>query len=78
MPYNFLRARGRYRAYEKAYFGDYFGTSHVLDIEGMTTEDLGTYRVVVKDLKSGAWTEKIIELRHEGKNCRKGLAVLLQ
>ncbi|XP_068751045.1 uncharacterized protein [Montipora capricornis] len=65
MPYKFLRARGRYRAYEKAYFGDYFATSHVLDIEGMTTEDLGTYRVVVKDLKSGARTEKIIELRHE-------------
>ena len=63
---NFFRARGRYRAYEKAYFGDYFSASHVLEIERMTTEDLGTYRVTVKDVKTGAWSEKIIELRHEG------------
>lgn len=63
---NYFRSRGRYRAYEKAYFADFFSASHVLEIERMTTEDLGTYKVTVKDVKTGAWSEKIIELRHEG------------
>ena len=64
--YRYFRARGRYRAYEKAYFGDYFSASHVLEIERMTTADLGTYKVIVKVLKTGVWSEKIIELRHKG------------
>lgn len=77
MLYNFLWVWGWYWVYEKVYFGDYFGIFYVFDIEGMIIEDLGIYRVVVKDLKSGVWIEKIIELWYEGKNCRKGFVVLL-
>lgn len=64
--FKYFRARGRYRAYEKAYFGDYFSASHVLEIERMTTADLGTYKVQVQVVSSGAWSEAVIELRHEG------------
>ena len=33
----------------------------------MTFADLGTYKVRVRVLETGAWNEAIIELRHEGK-----------
>ena len=60
------RARGRYRAYDKAYFGSYFSGSHVLDIERVTAADLGTYKVEVFNLVRSVGNEAIIELRHEG------------
>ncbi|KAL9958649.1 hypothetical protein ACROYT_G035697 [Oculina patagonica] len=63
--YEHFRARGRYRAYDKAYFGDYFTGSHVLDIERVTTADLGTYKVEVFNPRRGLGNEAIIELRHE-------------
>ena len=66
LNFNYLRARGRYRAYDKTYFGDYFSASHVLEIDRLTTVDLGTYKVMVRVLATGAWSEAIIELRHEG------------
>ncbi|CAH3195971.1 unnamed protein product, partial [Porites evermanni] len=66
-----LRARGRYRAYDKTYFGDYFSASHVLEIDRLTTVDLGTYKVMVRVLATGAWSEAIIELRHEGEAIEK-------
>ena len=65
--FKFFRSRARFRAYEKAYFGDYFAPLHVLEIDKMELRDLGTYRVTVKNLNSGAWSERMIELRHEGK-----------
>ncbi|XP_073230078.1 uncharacterized protein [Porites lutea] len=65
LNFNYLRARGRYRAYDKTYFGDYFSASHVLEIDRLTTVDLGTYKVMVRVLATGAWSEAIIELRHE-------------
>ncbi|KAK2551733.1 Coagulation factor V, partial [Acropora cervicornis] len=63
--FKFFRSRGRFRAYDKAYYGDYFAPLHVLEIDKMELQDLGTYKVTVKHLKSGAWSEKMIELRHE-------------
>ncbi|KAJ7390138.1 hypothetical protein OS493_027176 [Desmophyllum pertusum] len=60
------RARGRYRAYDKAYYGDYFTGSHVLDIERLTAADLGTYKVEVYIPGRKVGNEAIIELRHEG------------
>lgn len=66
LNFNYLRARGRYRAYDKTYFGEYFSASHVLEIDRLTTVDLGTYKVMVRVLATGAWSEAIIELRHEG------------
>ena len=65
--FKFFRSRGRFRAYDKAYYGDFFAPLHVLEIDKMELQDLGTYKVTVKHLKSGAWSEKMIELRHEGK-----------
>lgn len=61
-----FRARGRYRAYDKAYFGNYFTGSHVLDIERVTAADLGTYKVEVYNRWRSVGNEAIIELRHEG------------
>ncbi|XP_044183909.1 uncharacterized protein LOC114977157 [Acropora millepora] len=63
--FKFFRSRGRFRAYDKAYYGDFFAPLHVLEIDKMELQDLGTYKVTVKHLKSGAWSEKMIELRHE-------------
>jgi len=63
--YSRSRARGRYRAYDKAYYGNYFTGSHVLDIERVTAADLGTYKVEVFNLVRSVGNEAIIELRHE-------------
>ena len=64
--YSRSRSRGRYRAYDKAYYGNYFTGSHVLDIERVTAADLGTYKVEVLNLVRSVGNEAIIELRHEG------------
>jgi len=60
------RARGRYRAYDKAYFGNYFTGSHVLDIVRVEPYDFGTYKVEVYNHVRSLGNEAIIELRHEG------------
>ena len=70
-PKSRLRARGRYRAYDKAYYGNYFSGSHVLDIERVTAADLGTYKVEVYNHKRKVGNEAIIELRHEGEKNEK-------
>ena len=64
--YSRSRARSRYRAYDKAYYGNYFTGSHVLDIERVTAADLGTYKVEVYNHVRSVGNEAIIELRHEG------------
>ena len=60
------RARDRYRAYDKAYYGDDFTGSHVLDIERVTAADLGTYKIEVYIPARRVRNSAIIELRHEG------------
>lgn len=64
--YSRSRAKGRYRAYDKAYFGNYFAGSHVLDIERVTAADRGTYKVEVYNRVRSVGNAAIIELRHEG------------
>ena len=70
-PKSHLRAKGRYRAYDKAYYGNYFSGSHVLDIERVTAADLGTYKITVFNLVRKVGNEAIIELRHEGEKNEK-------
>ena len=61
-----FRSKGRYRAYEKAHYGNYFSASHVLDIERVTAADLGTYKVEVFNYETKVANDAVIELRHEG------------
>ena len=65
-PHAHFRARGKYRAYDKSYYGEYFTGSHVLDIERVTAADLGTYKIEVYNTWRHVGNEAIIELRHEG------------
>ena len=70
------RARGRYRAYDKAYYGNYFSGSHVLDIERVTAADLGTYKILVHNLVRRVGNAAIIELRHEGEKKNGSHAII--
>ena len=66
---NHARFKGRFRAYDKVYYGDGFIGSHVLDIVDVTTDDLGAYKVEVYLPARKVGNEAIIELRHKGGCC---------
>ena len=61
-----FRARERFRSYDKAYYGDDFTGSHVLEIERWSPVDTGTYKIEVLVPSRGVGNQAVIELRHEG------------
>lgn len=71
-----FRARDRYRSYDKAYYGDDFTGSHVLEIERITPADLGTYKIEMYVPGSNVGNQANIELRHEGERFEYWSAVL--
>ena len=71
-----FRARDRYRSYDKAYYGDDFTGSHVLEIERITPADLGTYKIEMYVPGSNVGNQANIELRHEGERFEYWPAVL--
>ncbi|XP_022809902.1 uncharacterized protein LOC111346915, partial [Stylophora pistillata] len=60
-----FRARERFRSYDKAYYGDDFTGSHVLEIERWSPVDTGTYKIEVLVPSRGVGNQAVIELRHE-------------
>ena len=58
---------GKYRSFDKVYYGDTMIGSHVLDIMEMDLRDVGTYKFKVYIPGRNVRNEAVIELRHKGR-----------
>ena len=57
---------GKYRSYDKVYYGDSIVGSHVLDVMDLDPKDFGAYKFKVYVPGRKVTNEAIIELRHKG------------
>ena len=58
---------GKYRSYDKVYYGDSLIGSHVLDIMELGLNDFGAYKFKIFVPGRKVRSEAIIELRHKGR-----------